>query len=430
MADGLDIAIQTRIGEISGLEWDALYPGEPEGHAYLAAVEDAAIPGFELFYVTVRRNGRLVAAAPGFVTDYRLDTTVQGPVRRLTDVLYRVAPRLLSLRLISLGSPVTETASIGVAPGEPDPSGLVGSVLEGLERKAGAARIGLIAIKDMPNSFVEALAAAREARLNPMSSLPTAILELEGLNDLDGYLAQLSHATRKDLRRKLRGARVTAERVRDLRPYAEAVDRLYAATRARAAMQFEALSWRYFQGVLDRMGENAALFLYRLDGEPIGFSLLVGSDGVWVDKYFCTDDRGPEHNLYFVSWVETVKFVLSTGGRRLIAGQTAYETKLRLGCRLSPTTIFFRHRFAPINAVLAVASRYLGVEETDPGLKGRQKASASFDTPRTVSGATQDDEPKQSAQTSVMLRSPAKQGVSKHAHAAPQAISPTEPALS
>ncbi|MFX6778495.1 hypothetical protein ABTH52_19910, partial [Acinetobacter baumannii] len=91
---------------------------------------------------------------------------------------------------------------------------------------------------------------------NPMSSLPTAILELEGLNDLDGYLAQLSHATRKDLRRKLRGARVTAERVRDLRPYAEAVDRLYAATRARAAMQFEALSWRYFQGVLDRMGEN------------------------------------------------------------------------------------------------------------------------------------------------------------------------------
>ncbi|MFX6815312.1 hypothetical protein ABTH42_19210, partial [Acinetobacter baumannii] len=86
-------------------------------------VEDAAIPGFELFYVTVRRNGRLVAAAPGFVTDYRLDTTVQGPVRRLTDVLYRVAPRLLSLRLISLGSPVTETASIGVAPGEPDPSG-------------------------------------------------------------------------------------------------------------------------------------------------------------------------------------------------------------------------------------------------------------------------------------------------------------------
>lgn len=386
MAEALDIAVQRRVGEIAPPDWDALYPGEPEGHAYLSAVEEAAIPGFELFYVTVRRGGRLVAAAPGFITDYRLDTTVQGPARALTDTVYKVAPRLLSLRLISLGSPVTETASVGLAPGEPDRTTLVAAVLEGLEQKARAAGIGLIAIKDMPNTVVEAFAAAREARLNPMSSLPTAILELGGVCDLDAYLAGLSHATRKDLRRKLRGSPVTVERVRDLGSHAETIDRLYAATRARAAMQFEALSWRYFQGVLDRMGEDAALFLYRLEGEAIGFSLLVGSSGVWVDKYFCADDRVTEHNLYFISWIETVKFVLSVGGHRLIAGQTAYDTKLRLGCRLSPNTIFFRHRFPPINAALAVASRYLGVEETDPALKGRKMPSTDVSFPPQRSG--------------------------------------------
>lgn len=371
MANGLTVTLHDRIGNVFSAEWDALFAGEAEGWAYLAAVEDAAIPGFELFYVAVRREGRLVAAAPGFITDYRLDTTVQGPARVVTDAIARLAPNILRLKLISLGSPVTETACIGVLSSEPDGALLVAALYEGLESKARAQGIGLIAVKDIPADFSDAVRAAGGAKLNPMSSLPTAVLDLDGVSDLESYLASLSHATRKDIRRKLKGSAVAVERVRDLTPHAEAIDHLYASTRARAAMQFEALSSGYFQAVLDRMGESAALFLYRLGDEVIGFSLLVGSNGVWIDKYFCTDERGPPNNLYFVSWIETVKFVLASGGRRLVAGQTAYETKLRFGCRLEPTTIFFRHRFPPVNAMLALASRFLGVEETDPALRGR-----------------------------------------------------------
>ena len=375
MAEVLAVAAHTSIGQIAEAEWNALYPGEAEGWGYLAAAEDAAIPGFELFYLTVRRGGRLVAAAPGFITDYRLDTTVQGPVRVVTDTISRLVPNLLRLRLISLGSPVTETASIGVGTEEPDRSVLFSALYEGLAQQATAARVNLIAVKDVPSAFPEAIDGARAAKLNPMSSLPTAVLDLDGVSNLDGYFASLSHATRKDIRRKLKGSQVMVERVRDLAPHAEAIDRLYAATRARAAMQFEALTWRYFQRVLDRMGDHSAVLLYRLEGEVIGFSLLIGAGGVWIDKYFCTDERGPQQNLYFVSWIESVRFVLAQGGHRLIAGQTAYETKLRFGCRLEPTTIFFRHRFAPVNAVLALASRFLGVEETDPALKNRAAES-------------------------------------------------------
>jgi predicted N-acyltransferase len=378
----LEITLHGSIGEIAQAEWDALFPGEPEGSAYLKAVEDAEIPGFELFYVAVRRGGRLVAAAPGFITDYRLDTTVQGPWRRLTGAIHRIAPVLLRQTLIALGSPVTETASVGVLEGAADREILIAALYEGLERKARTGGVRLLAVKDLPSASVDAARAAIGAGLNPMSSLPTAVLELNGLTDLDDYLARLSPATRKDLRRKLKKGDVTVERATDLRPHAEAIDSLYAATRARAAMQFEALSWRYFQAVLDRLGENAAVLLYRYDGEVIGFSLLVGSGPVWVDKYFCTDERGPAHNLYFLSWLENVRFVLAQGGARLVAGQTGYETKLRFGCRLETTTIYFRHLFAPVNAVLAILSRRLGVEETDPGLKARA-ASTSAARPAT-----------------------------------------------
>lgn len=374
MADDLTIAVVDRIDAVDAAVWDALFPGEPERFAYLQAVEEAEIPGFQLFYVLVRRGERLVAGAPGFLTDYRLDTTVQGPVRRVTDLLDRIAPGLLTLRLASLGSPVTETASLGVRPGEPDRPALIAALFEGLEQKAKAEGVMLMAVKDVPGACTDARLAARKARLNPMSSLPTAVLDLDEVRDEPAYWAMLSAATRKDLRRKMKAWTGTVERVSDLRPHAEAIDALYAATRARAAMQFEALDWRYFQGVLDRLGERAALFLYRVEGEVIAFNLIIGDgDGVWVDKYFCTDARGPRHNLYFVSWVENVRFVIGRGGRRLVAGQTSYEPKLRFGCRLEPTTIFFRHRLTPINAVLAVLSRYLGAEETDPTLKNRAR---------------------------------------------------------
>ena len=159
------------------------------------------------------------------------------------------------------------------------------------------------------------------------------------------------------------------ERVRDLAPYAARIDQLYAATRARAEMSFETLSWRYFQAVLDEMGEDAACFLYSVQGEVIAFNLLIGGGGVMVDKYFCAGLRGREFNLYFVSWMHNLRYALSRGAARLVAGQACYEPKLRLGCDLEPTVIYFRHHLAPVNAALRFASRYLGAEESDPVLK-------------------------------------------------------------
>lgn len=380
MGEGLAMAEDLAIAVVDGLDavdpeaWDALFPGDPEGWRYLRAVEDAGIEGFELFYVLVRRGGRLVAAAPGFLTEYRLDTTVQGPIRRLTSALYAVAPGLLTLKLASLGSPVTETASLGLRPDTPDHPSLCGALYRGLEQHARRKGVRLLAVKDIPGAATDARIAARRSKLNPMSSLPTAVLRLEGLASEDDYWASLSHATRKDLRRKLKKSRATVERVRDVAPHAQTIDRLYTATRDRAEMQFEDLNWRYFQAVVDRLGDAAALFLYTVDGEAIAFNLLVGRDGVWVDKYFCADARGPDHNLYFVSWIHNVRFVLGERGRRLVAGQAAYDAKLRLGCGLEPTTIFFRHTLPPVNAVLALASRFVGVEETDPTLKKRKKS--------------------------------------------------------
>jgi predicted N-acyltransferase len=343
--------------------WDACAEGLVESWAYLRAVERSAIPGFELFYISVRAGDALLACAPAFVTDYPLETTVGGPLKTAVTATRRLWPRFLKPKLASLGSPVTEWAALAVAPtrSAEDRTALVGALIEGLMRRARERGAALLAIKDAPDAVVFVRTAAEMNGFAPMASLPEASIDLSAMTDEAGYWASLSKATRKDLRRKLKGgSAVRIERSRDLAPLAADIDRLYAATRARSDLQFEVLDHRYFQAVLDELGGDAALFLFRLDGAVIAFTLLIERGGVMIDKYYCADDRGAAFNLYFVSWIHHIRYAIARGVRRFEAGQSLYEPKLRLGCALEPTTIYFRHRHPVLNAALKLASRVFG----------------------------------------------------------------------
>ena len=97
-------------------EWNNLFPGEIENWHYYRAVEEAGIAGFTYRYFAIIVNNSLRAVVPAFITTYRLDTTVQGSLKRVTSVLVRYFPRLLSIRLLCLGSPVSEICHVGFVP--------------------------------------------------------------------------------------------------------------------------------------------------------------------------------------------------------------------------------------------------------------------------------------------------------------------------
>ncbi len=105
------------LADIGRARWDACFPGALEGFDYLLAVEEAGLPGFTWRYVLVEQDGQAVAAAPAFVTDYALDTTLNPLGRSAVAAARRLAPRAFTLRLGSLGSPLTEDVGLGFAPG-------------------------------------------------------------------------------------------------------------------------------------------------------------------------------------------------------------------------------------------------------------------------------------------------------------------------
>ncbi|MBO9707285.1 MAG: GNAT family N-acetyltransferase [Caulobacter sp.] len=352
--------------------WDALFPGETERYDYLAAVEAAGLDGFAWRYVLVEEDGRLLAAAPAFITRYALETTVEGATRSVLRALGCIAPGLVSLRMACLGSPCTETAQIGLAEhkrGSADRQLLMRTLLATFDAAARADRCSLSSIKDLPALEVGAWGASlAHAGYHSVTGLPSAELEID-FPDIETYLSRLSPATRKDMRRKLRAAgNVRIEIRRNLDGLEDQVLALYAETRARGDLQFETLTADYFTGVLERMGERAACVLYFVEDRLLAANLVLLDNGILLDKFFCMSAQGRDHNLYFLSWFTNVQLCLDRGLRGYRSGQAAYVNKVRLGSRLTPVTMYFRHRNPFVDGVLRALAPLLAPDAPDATL--------------------------------------------------------------
>lgn len=355
-----EVCVVETLGDVDRAAWSALFPGELEDYDYLTAVELSGLGGFRWRYALVFEAGELVAAAPGFITDYPLETTLDGKGRKLADIVLRRFPRLLTLQLGCLGSPCAEKALIGVTPAASSErrAGYVRTLIDGFERAARREGCSLIGLKDVAEADRPAWASSVEALgYRAIDSMPVAHLPVD-FADLDEYCARLSPATRKDMRRKLRVLRdVRIETRTDIDDVIDRVMDLYADTRERAEAGLEVLTPDYFRGVLSRMPDRAFMVLYFAGPRLLAANLLLRDSQTLLDKYFCMDAvEGRRLNLYFISWFTNIRLCLEAGQTRYQAGQAAYGAKLRLGARLSGATNYFRHRNPLLNAVLRVAA--------------------------------------------------------------------------
>jgi uncharacterized protein len=354
------VRIVSSIAMLDKAAWDACFSGSLETYDYLRAVEDSGLPGFEWRYAIVEEGDQIVAAAPGFLTDYNLDTTLSGSGKQLAAYVRRFLPGALRIRLGCIGSPCTETVTAGFASGlSATRSGnhlrLLTKSFEAEYIRSGA---GLLAIKDTPahqstiwRDYTSSLG------YRPIAGLPIAMLNTN-FTRFEDYLQSLTSATRKDMKRKMRSlSQVRIEHRIDIRDVLNRMYDLYLATLQRAELQFEELTPDYFTNVLSAMNGRAFCTLY-FEGETlIGFNLLLENEDTLLDKFFCMDaGRGRALSLYFLSWLENVRYCIERKIPRYQAGQAAHELKLRLGCILEPTQMHFKHRNILVSKVLQLAA--------------------------------------------------------------------------
>jgi hypothetical protein len=345
-------------------DWEGLFGGSAFGWDFCLAAEAAPPPEFRMSAIGVFAGSTLVAAAPVFHTSYRLDISLPRRLRPIGDWLWRVAPKLIKVPVVGLGSPVMDRCQVGFAPAleETQREQAWTALLMGLDRIGRKSGSDLLAVKDLAEADRQwADNALRQGRFAQLASLPVAVLDLPFASE-DAYLTSLSASMRRNLKRKLRRSKGSVRMevrssIGDVEPQ---IASLYEATRTHRKAdygEFDDLSPAYVGRVLAEVGDRAGVVLGWVGDQLASFALyLVQPDRAFAHQIGMRYPLAREHDLYFLNCMMMVRLCLERGIRRLEMGQTCYPQKIRLGCHLEKSWVYFRHRLRPINGLMGLVA--------------------------------------------------------------------------
>lgn len=363
------------IAGIPRAAWERMLPGEPESWDYYRAVENAPPPAFGLGAIAVLEGDEVVAAAPMFRVAYRIDTPLQGRLRDIGQWVFERAPRLVSLPVLGIGSPMSDNCTLGFHPELTSEQRIqvFAAMLGKLEDVAAQEKSALIAVKS-----IDALADALHPALARFSytrvtSVPLVMLDLPYAS-MDAYFAALPGKTRGYLKRKMRAnPRVRMEYRTGIAGLEAQVFALFQGTLKQSKVDygdFEQLTPDYFPRVLEALGDRAQMVLCWHDDDLIGFQLsLVGDKRIVTKHIGMKYPQARDLNLYFLAWLQMIEFAIAKGIPTVEMGATTYATKLLFGGHLSRRWLYFRFRGDIANRLLRPLAPLFDFERNDPEIK-------------------------------------------------------------
>jgi len=351
--------------------WDGMLAGDSESYEFYRAIEPTPPPGFRLGAISVSKGDRKLAVAPIFQVNYRLDTPLQGGLRRITNWVHTRMPGLMSLSVIGIGSPMSDNCTIGFLP-ELD-SGeralVFGAMLDRLKQEARAHRISLLAIKGLGRLARELGQILGEHGYLHATTVPVAMLPLP-FDTFDAWLNSLPKKERIYFRKKLKSAAdLRIEYRTSIKGLEPQIVALFEATLAQSNVDygdFEKLDAGYFSNVVDCLGEGMQMMLCWKGDELISFQLcLIGRDCIINKQLGMKYPEAREHNLFFVNWLMLVRYAIEKGVGLIEMGATTYATKLLFGGHLERRWLYFRCRWKIATAVIKPFLRFADFERND-----------------------------------------------------------------
>ena len=343
-------------------------------HRYYEITQSALGKQFEHLYLLLKdATGTTRAVQPFLLVHQDLVMGTPAFVRRSVEAARRVFPSFLKLPMIM----------VGCSAGEGDiacdtVSGEIGWTVDGL--KEALPQVGrslgawMIVFKDYPKSYRSFLDLMVTGGFTRVPSMPATGMELN-FRDFEDYLSRkLSHAMRKNLRRKFRksaeGPPIEFEVVTDITPYAEEVLPLYQGVYQRAAQKFEELNVSYLSELGKKMPDRSRFLIWRIEGRIVAFASCIVYDGVLRDNYIGLDYAvALDRHLYFVTWRDTVIWAMENGCRHYHSAPLNYDPKLHFRMELEPLDLCVRATNPLFNVILRRLLPILEPTRYDPILK-------------------------------------------------------------
>jgi predicted N-acyltransferase len=345
-----------------------------ESYNFFKTLDQSNLKQFSFYYIMVYDQNRPVGAATCFLMNYSLDTSINGPLRRITNFIKKLIPEIFSLKALICGMPLGE-GRIGII-GHPDT--VMKAILRRLEQIARKNKAAIIAFKDFAQTYATLLDPLQKSGFSKFNGLPSTELEV-GFKDFTEYLLTLSSASRYDLRRKFKQVDgrmiVSLETVVDLKDDTlEEVYQLYLDMVNKHNMGFELLPIEFFKNISKNLPEHTKYFLWRIEGKLVAFLFCLVSEGLFMDYYLGLDySVAYKYHLYFIKFRDTLNWCIKHDIKKYDMSSTGYESKLRLGFELIPFYLYVKFRNRMLRPVFNFACQFLKFENFDPDLKKAKK---------------------------------------------------------
>ncbi len=333
-----------RLDGVPAAELGRLFPEPSITAPLLSLLQESGIDGFNLRSIVVLEDDAPILLLPLFETRFDLSTFVEGWIKKLVKVAGRLIPSLFHPRVLSVGLLVGEWSEIGI-----DPHIDTGTheaackmAFGALQTLAAELKSDILALYNFNHD--SKLPGEVFKKFNRVQYRSCARLPIN-FNSLEEFLARLSRAARKDLRRKMRASHeVRVIRSSTISPFLDRIYKLYLETVARGPMALGVHNRSFFEKICERV-PGAEYTLYFIQEELVAFNLLVVKQEAMVDKYFCMDhELGRKYNLYVLSWLENVRTCVERKIPLYYAGQGTEKTKAHLGATFIPSFLLFKHR--------------------------------------------------------------------------------------
>ena len=77
----LKTRVLRRIEDVPRDAWKRVFPDVLENYDFFRTLDESGLDQFSFYYILVYERSALVGAAPCFLMNYSLDTSVNGPLR-------------------------------------------------------------------------------------------------------------------------------------------------------------------------------------------------------------------------------------------------------------------------------------------------------------------------------------------------------------
>jgi len=370
----LKTKVVDRIEKVPVEEWKGVFPDILEGYEFFKTLDESGFDQFTLRYILVYDRDKLVGATPCFLMNYSLDTSINGPLRRLSNLIKKMKPGIFSIKAVICGAPMGQ-GRIGTSAPAKD---TLEAVLRRMERMARKEKAPIVAFKDFDKTYTCMLDPLRKEGFSRFDSLPTTEMDVR-FKDFEEYLMTLSSASRYDLRRKFKKAASQSKIELEIMDEPDEdtfkeIYRLYQQMVDKHDMGFEIVPADFFKNIAKNMPAHAKFFLWRIEGKLAAFLMALVSKEVLIDYYLGLDyEVALKYHLYFVKFRDVMNWAIANKIKKYDMGITGYEPKRRLGFEFVPLYIYAKHRNAVIRPIFNFVCQFLKFENFDSSLKRAKK---------------------------------------------------------